>query len=135
MLGCDWIPVTMPGRIKARFPRCEVVSVGGPTETSLWNITHSVEPADAGRRSIPYGRPIANNQYYVMNEQLEERPIGVPGELCCTGIGVSLGYVGGESPRFTLHPRTGARMYRTGDLGRWLPDGNIEFLGRLDFQL
>ncbi|MBJ6765276.1 amino acid adenylation domain-containing protein [Myxococcaceae bacterium JPH2] len=137
MLGGDWIPVTLPARLRARFGGVKLVSVGGPTETSLWNITHPVEEADERRRSIPYGKPIANTRYYVMDERLAERPLWVPGELCCAGIGVALGYVGAGagSAKFTLHPRTGERIYRTGDLGRYLPDGTIEFLGRVDFQL
>ncbi|WP_426746181.1 amino acid adenylation domain-containing protein [Myxococcus faecalis] len=137
MLGGDWIAVTLPGRLRARFGGVKVVSVGGPTETSLWNITHPVEEADERRRSIPYGKPIANTRYYVLDERLEERPVWVPGELCCAGIGVALGYIGAGagSRKFTVHPRTGERIYRTGDLGRYLPDGTIEFLGRVDFQL
>ncbi|WP_163864652.1 non-ribosomal peptide synthetase/type I polyketide synthase [Myxococcus eversor] len=137
MLGGDWIAVTLPGRLRARFGGVRVVSVGGPTETSLWNITHPVEEADERRRSIPYGKPIANTRYYVLDERLEERPLWVPGELCCAGIGVALGYIGAGagSQKFTVHPRTGERIYRTGDLGRYLPDGTIEFLGRVDFQL
>ncbi|AGC47287.1 non-ribosomal peptide synthetase [Myxococcus stipitatus DSM 14675] len=137
MLGGDWIPVTLPGRLRERFAGVKVVSVGGPTETSLWNITHPVEEADGRRRSIPYGKPIANTRYYVLDERLEERPLWVPGELCCAGIGVAQGYIGAGagSAKFTVHPRTGERLYRTGDLGRYLPDGTLEFLGRVDFQL
>ncbi|MFE8598038.1 amino acid adenylation domain-containing protein [Archangium violaceum] len=137
MLGGDWIAVTMPSRLRARFGGVKVVSVGGPTETSLWNITHPVVEADERRRSIPYGKPIPNTKYYVLDEHLDERPIWVPGELCCAGIGVAKGYIGAGagSKKFTVHPRTGERIYRTGDLGRYLPDGTIEFLGRIDFQL
>ena len=136
LLGGDWIPVTMPGRIGRMFPEVEVVSVGGPTETSLWNIAHPVEPGDERRASIPYGRPIANTRYLVLDENLDERPVWVPGELCCVGIGVAWGYVGGRAAeKFTIHPATGARIYRTGDLGRRHPDGTLEFLGRVDFQL
>ncbi|WP_394827348.1 amino acid adenylation domain-containing protein [Pendulispora albinea] len=138
MFGGDWVPVTMPARVRAQFgDDVQVVSVGGPTETSLWNITHPVARDDEKRRSIPYGKPIANTKYYVLDEQLEERPIGVPGELCCAGVGVARGYVGAgaRTAKFTVLPRTGERIYRTGDLGRYLPDGSIEFLGRVDFQL
>ncbi|WP_394833366.1 amino acid adenylation domain-containing protein [Pendulispora rubella] len=137
MFGGDWVPVTMPARVRAQFRDVTVVSVGGPTETSLWNVAHPITLDDEKRRSIPYGKPIANTKYYVLDEQLEERPVWVPGELCCAGIGVAHGYVGAGagSAKFTTHPRTGERIYRTGDLGRYLPDGTIEFLGRVDFQL
>ncbi|WP_426752692.1 amino acid adenylation domain-containing protein [Myxococcus sp. Y35] len=137
MLGGDWLPVTMPARLRAKFGGVKLMSVGGPTETSLWNISHPVVEADERRRSIPYGKPISNTKYYVMDEHLDERPVWVPGELCCAGVGVALGYIGAGagSKKFTVHPRTGERLYRTGDLGRYLPDGTIEFLGRVDFQL
>ncbi|GHG75403.1 non-ribosomal peptide synthetase/type I polyketide synthase [Comamonas sp. JC664] len=137
MLGGDWLPVTMPARLRAKFGGVKLMSVGGPTETSLWNISHPVVEADERRRSIPYGKPISNTKYYVLDEHLDERPVWVPGELCCAGVGVAQGYVGAGagSQKFTVHPRTGERLYRTGDLGRYLPDGTIEFLGRVDFQL
>jgi len=137
LLGGDWIPVTMPARLRARVGCVKLMSVGGPTETSLWNISHPVAEADERRRSIPYGKPISNTKYYVLDEHLDERPVWVPGELCCAGVGVAQGYIGAGagSKKFTVHPRTGERIYRTGDLGRYLPDGTIEFLGRVDFQL
>ncbi|AEI67810.1 hybrid non-ribosomal peptide synthetase/type I polyketide synthase [Corallococcus macrosporus] len=137
MLGGDWLPVTMPSRLRAKFGDVKLMSVGGPTETSLWNISHPVAEVDERRRSIPYGKPISNTKYYVLDEHLDERPVWVPGELCCAGVGVAQGYVGAGagSKKFTVHPRTGERIYRTGDLGRYLPDGTIEFLGRVDFQL
>ena len=137
-LGGDWIPVTAPERLRALVPGAQVVSVGGPTETTLWNIWYPVERVDPAWKSIPYGRPIANTCYYVLSESLEECPAWVPGEMCCAGVGVSPGYWRDPDKtkgRFVLHPRTGERLYRTGDLGRLLPDGNIEFLGRVDLQI
>jgi len=137
-LGGDWIPVTLPERLRAIVKGCKVVSVGGPTETTLWNIWYPVETVDSSWKSIPYGSPIANTRYYILNERLEDCPVWVPGEMCCAGVGLTKGYWRNEEKTrasFLTHPVTGDRLYRTGDLGRFLPDGNIEFLGREDFRL
>ncbi len=130
-LGGDWIPISLPDRIRSLFGEIELVSVGGPTETTLWNIWYRIEKVDPGWKSIPYGRPIANTRYYVMDSALSERPVWVPGELCCAGVGVAKGYYRNPArtaEKFVEHPITGERLYRTGDRGRLLPDGNIEFL-------
>lgn len=137
-LGGDWISVTLPRRLKTQVENAQVVSVGGPTETTLWNIWYPVEDVNREWKSIPYGQPIAHTKYYVMNDALEECPTSTAGELCCAGVGVARGYWKDQertAAKFTTHPRTGERIYRTGDIGRYLPDGNIEFLGRLDHQV
>jgi len=137
-LGGDWIPITLPERLSAIVKGCRVVSVGGPTETTLWNIWYPVETVDPSWKSIPYGSPIANTRYYILNERLEDCPVWVAGEMCCAGVGLTKGYWRNEEKTrasFLTHPVTGDRLYRTGDLGRFLPDGNIEFLGREDFRL
>ncbi|MEG5173406.1 amino acid adenylation domain-containing protein [Microcoleus sp. B3-D7] len=137
-LGGDWIPITLPERLRAIVKECRVVSVGGPTETTLWNIWYPVETVDSSWKSIPYGSPIANTRYYILNERLEDCPVWVAGEMCCAGVGLTKGYWRNEEKTrasFLTHPVTGDRLYRTGDLGRFLPDGNIEFLGREDFRL
>ncbi|MBW4417614.1 MAG: amino acid adenylation domain-containing protein [Myxacorys californica WJT36-NPBG1] len=137
-LGGDWISVTLPDRLKALVPEAQVVSVGGPTETTLWNIWYAVEVVDPNWKSIPYGKPIANTQYYILNKALEDCPVWIPGEMYCAGVGLAQGYwrnLDKTQESFIQHPVTGVRLYRTGDLGRYLPDGNIEFLGRDDFRL
>ncbi|MEG4197827.1 amino acid adenylation domain-containing protein [Microcoleus sp. Pol12A5] len=137
-LGGDWIPITLPQRLRAMVTECRVVSVGGPTETTLWNIWYPVETVDPSWKSIPYGSPIANTRYYILNERLEDCPVWVAGEMCCAGVGLTKGYWRNEEKTRAsclTHPVTGDRLYRTGDLGRFLPDGNIEFLGREDFRL
>ncbi|MEG4248113.1 amino acid adenylation domain-containing protein [Microcoleus sp. Pol10D4] len=137
-LGGDWIPITLPERLRAIVRECRVVSVGGPTETTLWNIWYPVETVDSSWKSIPYGSPIANTRYYILNERLEDCPVWVAGEMCCAGVGLTKGYWRNEEKTrasCVTHPVTGDRLYRTGDLGRFLPDGNIEFLGREDFRL
>ena len=79
-----------------------------------------------------------NQSFHVLDEALEPRPLWVPGQLYIGGIGLAKGYWRDEEKsraNFIHHPRTGERLYKTGDLGRYLPDGNIEFLGREDFQV
>ncbi|MFC7615205.1 AMP-binding protein [Actinokineospora soli] len=112
------------------------MSVGGPTETTLWNIWHPIDAVDPAWRSVPYGAPIANTRYRVLDPWLRERPVGVVGELCCAGPGVARGYL--DDPERTAAAfveRDGERLYRTGDLGRVRPDGLIEFVGRADTQV
>jgi amino acid adenylation domain-containing protein len=137
-LGGDWIPLATPGELARLVPAARLVSVGGPTETTLWNICHVVEQVDPHWVSIPYGKPMANQRYRLLDEALRERPDGVPGEMYCAGLGVALGYWRDQTrtrEAFIQHPTSGERLYRTGDLGRYLPDGSLEFLGRRDLQV
>jgi amino acid adenylation domain-containing protein len=138
IMGGDWLPVSLPNRLKALVPEVQILSIGGPTETTIWNIGYLIEKVDPNWKSIPYGQPMANAKYYILNEALEDCPVWVPGEMYCAGVQLATGYWRDEektSAKFITHPRTGDRIYRTGDLGRYLPDGNIEFLGRVDFQI
>lgn len=138
MLSGDWIPLTLPPQIKSLVKDVQVMSLGGATEASIWSIFYPIETYDPTWKSIPYGRPMANQKFYVLNEALEPCPIWVPGQLYIGGIGLAKGYWRNEEKTrasFITHPRTGERLYRTGDLGRYFPDGNIEFLGREDFQV
>ncbi|MBD2305376.1 amino acid adenylation domain-containing protein [Chroococcidiopsis sp. FACHB-1243] len=137
-LGGDWIPLTIPKRLEALVEGAKVVSVGGPTETTLWNIWYPIEEFDPNWKSIPYGRPISNTRYYILNDALVECPAWVSGEMCVAGVGVAKGYWHDPektNAKFILHPRTSERIYRTGDMGRFRPDGTIEFMGRVDFQV
>ncbi|HYI12096.1 MAG TPA: amino acid adenylation domain-containing protein [Thermoanaerobaculia bacterium] len=133
MLSGDWIPVSLPGRLPV-----PIVSLGGATEASIWSIAYPVGAVDSSWKSIPYGKPLANQQFHVLDERLEDCPDGIAGELYIGGIGLADGYWRDErqtNASFIHHPRTGERLYRTGDWGRFLPDGNIEFLGRRDGQV
>lgn len=138
ILGGDWLPISLPGRIRSGIPNVQLLSIGGPTETTIWNIGYLIETVDPTWKSIPYGQPMANSKYYILNEALEDCPVWVPGQMYCAGIQVAKGYWRNQEKTrdsFILHPRTGERLYRTGDLGCYRPDGNIEFLGRVDFQI
>jgi amino acid adenylation domain-containing protein len=137
-LSGDWIPVTLPDRIRAQLPQARVISMGGATEASIWSIIYPIEQVDPAWQSIPYGTPLRNQCWYVLNTALQPQPIWVPGSLYIGGIGLALGYWRDPertAASFISHPQTGERLYRTGDLGRYLPDGTIEFLGRDDFQV
>ncbi|MCB0197255.1 MAG: amino acid adenylation domain-containing protein, partial [Anaerolineae bacterium] len=137
-LSGDWIPVTLPEQIKAVWPKLQLISMGGATEASIWSILYPIETVNPTWSSIPYGQPMRNQSWQVLNERLEPCPIWVPGELYIGGIGLAQGYWRDEdktNARFIIHPTTEERLYKTGDLGRYLPDGNIEFLGREDFQV
>jgi amino acid adenylation domain-containing protein len=138
LMSGDWIPLNLPDRIQAHYPNAEIISLGGATEASIWSICFPVTHVDPSWTSIPYGKPMDNQTFHVLNEQLEPCPTWLPGQLYIGGIGVALGYWQDKEKTdasFFTHPRTGERLYKTGDLGRYLPDGNIEFLGREDFQV
>ncbi len=111
------------------------VNAYGPTEASICATTFRGEIKDL----VPIGKPIDNTQIYILNETNQLLPIGVIGELCIGGIGVARGYLNQEElkkKKFIASPfKTNERIYKTGDLARWLPDGNIEFLGRKDDQV
>ncbi len=142
LMSGDWIPVTLPDRIRSVFGAdhdgLEVISLGGATEASIWSILYPIETVDPSWSSIPYGRPMANQRFHVLDEAFQARPDWVPGELHIAGVGVAQGYLHDAertAASFYPHPSTGEQLYRTGDLGRYRPDGSIEFLGREDFQV
>ncbi|CAM3407795.1 non-ribosomal peptide synthetase [Xenorhabdus nematophila] len=117
----------------------------GPTETTTFAATYTIPLSIDVTRSIPIGRPISNTQIYILDSYGQPVPLGVTGEIYIAGFGVARGYLNHAeltAERFLTDPfaspfvsNLNARMYKTGDLGRWLPDGNIEFRGRNDFQV
>lgn len=138
ILGGDWIPLATPERLRKIAPRARLISAGGPTETSLWNILYPVKRFDDDWRSIPYGLPIRNAAYHVLDDKLEDCPAMVVGELYCSGPWLASGYLNDEkktSRSFIMHQAKGVRMFRTGDLGRLHENGYIEFIGRRDNQV
>jgi len=138
LLSGDWSPVTLPDGIRARYPATRVVSLGGATEASIWSVYYQIAEVPPEWTSIPYGKPLANQTLHVYDERLEPCPVWTAGEIYIGGTGVAKGYWADPdrtAERFITHPRTGDRLYRTGDLGRYLPGGDIEFLGRQDLQV
>ncbi|PYX88642.1 MAG: non-ribosomal peptide synthetase [Acidobacteria bacterium] len=122
---------------------CKVMNHYGPTET-MGCCTFVADGYDFGDwkpGSVPLGRPMSNQQLYILDRYLRPVPVGVPGELCMSGAGLTQGYFNQPqqtAEKFVPNPfstQPGARLYRTGDQARFLPDGNIEFLGRIDHQV
>jgi amino acid adenylation domain-containing protein len=119
----------------------ELVNNYGPTENSVVTTSCLVLPKERTDITPPIGRPIANTQVYLLDAQMQPVPIGVPGELYIGGAGLARGYLNRpelNAEKFIPNPfsnKPGARLYKTGDLARYLPDSNIEFLGRIDQQV
>ncbi len=132
---CSWDIISRwaPGR---RF-----INAYGPTEATIGPTLGRVEKVEEGLLNVPIGRPIYNIQVYLLDERMEPVPIGVPGEIYLGGVGLARGYLNQPAltaEKFLPDPfgkKPGARLYRTGDLARFLPDGRIEFLGRVDSQI
>jgi len=122
------------------FKNVKLVNAYGPTEASD-DITHYIMDRVCDYDLVPIGKPIQNLNIYIVNKDMNLCPIGVVGELCVSGIGVGRGYINNSEKTqevFMSDPfikEEGVRLYKTGDLARWLPDGNIEFLGRKDYQV
>ncbi|MEA5516582.1 non-ribosomal peptide synthetase [Nodularia sp. UHCC 0506] len=138
LLSGDWLPLNLPNQIQKLWTNIQVVSLGGATEASIWSIYYPITQVDSTWKSIPYGKPLDNQQVYVFNHNLQQTPVWVTGQLYIGGIGLAKGYwkdAEKTNASFITHPVTKEKLYKTGDLGRYLPDGNIEFLGREDFQV
>ncbi|MEY2832873.1 MAG: hypothetical protein RLZZ574_2132, partial [Cyanobacteriota bacterium] len=133
------LPVELMERFFEHF-NCEFHNLYGPTEAAI-DVTFWQCQPQADLQSVPIGRPIANTQIYILDSQMQPVPIGVAGELHIGGDGLARGYL--NRPELTeakfvpnpFSPDKSARLYKTGDLARYLPDGNIEFLGRIDHQV
>ena len=129
------------------YPQIKIANAYGPTEAAD-DITQFAtdKPLPENQRTVPIGKPLANLNLYVLDEKMQLLPIGAPGEICVSGIGVGDGYWNNEAKTkqaFVPNPFVGELLtpqnhdviYKTGDLGRWLPNGNLEFLGRIDHQV
>ncbi|MFD8012190.1 amino acid adenylation domain-containing protein [Streptomyces sp. NPDC058955] len=137
LLSGDWIGLDLPDRLdRASNGRCRLIALGGATEAAIWSNAYEVTSVPDGWRSIPYGKPLRNQKFRVVDGRGRDCPDWVPGELWIGGAGVALGYRGDRELTEARFPTVdGERWYRTGDLGRYRPDGNLEFLGRLDHQV
>ncbi|HEY0737680.1 MAG TPA: amino acid adenylation domain-containing protein, partial [Herpetosiphonaceae bacterium] len=123
-------------------PNTRVVNSFGVTEATIDSTWYdSTQPTCSGDHLVPIGRPFGNTRAYILDQRCQLLPVGVPGELCLGGVGLARGYLNRPdltATQFIPDPFSaipGARLYRTGDLARYLPDGTIEFLGRLDHQV
>ncbi|UAW63736.1 amino acid adenylation domain-containing protein [Mycoavidus sp. HKI] len=129
-----------PRLLQNLTPQCMLFNVYGPTETTVWSTVWHC-PRDFNGEAVSIGRPLANIQFYLLNKYGQPVPLGAVGEICIGGAGVTRGYLNQPEltdRRFIADPFSkdkNARLYKTGDLARYLPDGNLEFLGRNDFQV
>lgn len=136
LISGDWISLSLPTRLAEIAPSCRFLALGGATEAAIWSNIFPVEQVSAHWRSIPYGYPLSNQRWRVVNSRGEDCPDWVDGELWIGGRGVAEGYLGDQALSRERFPQlAGQRWYRTGDRGRYWPDGTLEFLGRLDTQL
>ncbi len=137
--GGDVLPVAHAQKVLKALPGCRLVNAYGPTENSTMTTIHPVSESDVN--SIPIGKPIDNVEVYLLDHHLQPVPVGVPGELHIGGDGLARGYL--RQPELTaekfIHDPfstdAGAKLYKTGDLCRYLTNGSIEFLGRVDQQV
>jgi amino acid adenylation domain-containing protein len=133
------LPKDLQDRFFTRFPGVELHNLYGPTEAAV-DVTHWQCRKDSDLPFVPIGHTIANTQIYVLDRFTQQTVIGGPGEICIGGIQVAKGYVGNDEltqQKFVTDPfsTSGYKLYRTGDLGRFLPDGNVQYLGRMDHQV
>ena len=133
----------LPKELQKRFferLQCELHNLYGPTEAAIDVIFWQCKP-DTNLKTVPIGRPIANTQIYILDRNLQPVPVGVVGELHIGGVGLARGYL--NRPDLTAHKfipnpyskQPNARLYKTGDLACYLPDGSIEYHGRIDYQV
>jgi amino acid adenylation domain-containing protein len=140
LTGGEALSVRHVERALAALPDTILINGYGPTEATTFATRHVIQQDDVRRPSIPIGRPLDNTRVYVLDAAMRLVPPGMAGELWIGGDAVAAGYLGDralDAQRFRDDPFAGgtARMYRTGDRVRFLPDGELEFLGRLDDQL
>jgi natural product biosynthesis luciferase-like monooxygenase protein/amino acid adenylation domain-containing protein len=139
MLGGEALPPTLVKQLGTSI-NAHIYNMYGPTEATIWSSTAIVNHNDP-KTSITIGKPIANTQIYILDQWLNPLPVGVPGELYIGGRGLARGYLNRPeltAKQFIQNPFESdrqARLYKTGDLARYLADGNIEFLGRVDYQV
>ena len=141
IVGGDALDAHTIGQVLHTAPPEHLLNGYGPTETTTFAATYEIRQVAAGAVSVPIGRPIANTRIYLLDRHGEPVPLGVVGEIYIGGAGVARGYLNRPdltAERFVKDPFSGeadARMFRTGDRAKYLPDGNLEYLGRTDTQV
>lgn len=134
MLGGEAVPANLLHRLK-KMTNAKIYNFYGPTETTVYSTLKDLSKSEV----VTIGSPIANTKVYIVDQNDSIQPIGVPGELCIAGDGVARGYLNrpelNEDKFREIDFNSKERMYKTGDLARWLPNGEIEFLGRMDDQI
>lgn len=136
LTGGDVLSPKHINMLKAANPNLTIINAYGPTENTTISSTFTIDKSY--KYSIPIGKPIANSTCYIVSNSNKLLPVGFPGELWVGGDGVALGYLNNPTltlEKFIQNPFGLGTIYKTGDLAKWLPDGNIEFMGRIDSQV
>lgn len=131
------LPIHLVKELNILDSTIQFVNLYGPTEATVYSTVYSIDNRKY-HKSIPIGKPIDNAKIFILDKANNPQPIGVPGELCISGIGVAKGYLNRTrltKEKFVQNPFFPDKMYKTGDIARWSFDGNIEFLGRSDNQV
>ena len=138
LMSGDYIPLTLPSKIKVHHSKTITMSLGGATEGTIWSIWYEIDSVNPEWNSIPYGKALPNQGIYILNESLESSPIGVIGDLYITGTSVAPGYLYKNKQQteasFIKHPSLGY-IYKTGDLALLDREGYYIFKGRSDTQV
>jgi len=140
IVGGDQLICQLVKEIQHNFGNdCEIFNEYGPTEATVGCTLYKYDLEEDNGIAVPIGVPASNMKIYILNKDNSPQPIGIPGELYISGDGLARGYINHPeltAEKFFKNPFVqGERIYKTGDLAKWLPDGNIEFLGRIDHQV
>ncbi|WP_338400464.1 amino acid adenylation domain-containing protein [Bacillus thuringiensis] len=137
LVGGDVLSPKYISLVRNQFTNLKILNGYGPTENTTFSTTYLIEKEYSS--NIPIGKPITNSKAYIVDGNFNLNPVGIYGQLCVSGDGLARGYLNRPeltAEKFVENPfESGAKMYKTGDLAKWLPDGNIEFLGRMDNQV
>ncbi|NEP13418.1 MAG: amino acid adenylation domain-containing protein [Symploca sp. SIO2C1] len=141
LAGGDVLSLASVQKVVEKLEGCQLINGYGPTENTTFTCCFPIVVSNKLEQSVPIGKPISNTQVYILDSHLQPVPIGVAGELHIGGDGLATGYHNCSeltAVKFIPNPfdsSKATKLYKTGDLARYLPDGNIEFLGRLDYQV
>ncbi|MBD2355237.1 amino acid adenylation domain-containing protein [Tolypothrix sp. FACHB-123] len=141
LVGVEPILENLLISIQKQIPGLQILNGYGPTEATICTTLYDVNPENATDRKTPIGRPVQNTKIYLLDENLQPVPVGIPGEIYIAGIGLARGYLNRPdltAERFIPNPfshQAREYLYKTGDRAKYLPDGNLEILGRLDSQI
>jgi amino acid adenylation domain-containing protein len=137
LTGGDVVSYKHVNLIRNRYPDLKIIICYGPTEDTTFSTVYNVE--EEHFKPIPIGKPIDNGSLYILNEECVPQPVGIAGMVYVGGVGVAQGYFKNEeltNAKFIRNPfNEGEKIYNTGDLARWMPDGNVDFIGRVQRQI
>lgn len=134
----DWVPVNLVKEIEEVFPSTKCISLGGATEAGIWSIYYDTKNLTDRDKNVPYGKPLSNQRFYILDENDNLCPDYVVGEICIAGDSLAIGYLNDKNmtdEKFQWIESIKERIYKTGDLGKYREDGIIEFIGRKDTQV